>query len=165
MELDYEQDIRIDPEALDVEWLGQADLMRRYTRHAAEMKREVDEAKERLEVGKATIEMDIRANPDKYGLSKVTESAIQSVMVLQDEYRQLMKEYIDAKYEADIAIGAVRAVDQRKSALEELVRLLGSSYFAGPRIPRDLATEWIQERQRKEENAKVKIRKHKKKEE
>lgn len=161
MDLNYEEDIRIDPEALDVEWLGQADLMRRYSKHAAEMKRAVDEAKERLEMGKAQIEMDIRADPDKYGLSKVTEGAIQSTMVLQEEYQQLSKEYIDAKYESDIAQGAVRSVDQRKTALQELVHLLSTSYFAGPQTPRNLSAEWLEVREKRAANAKVKIKKKK----
>ena len=34
------------------------------------------------------------------------------------------------------------AIDQKKSALENLVKLHGQMYFAGPSIPRDLDKEW-----------------------
>ncbi len=159
--LNYEQDVQIDPKALDVEWLGQAELMKKYTQHSADMKKAVDEAKERMEIGKARLEMDIRSNPEKYDLGKITESAIQSTITLQSEHQELVQEYIDAKYESDVATGAVRAIDQRKTALEELVRLLGQSYFAGPQAPRDLSQEWIKERERKEKNTKVKIQRRK----
>lgn len=155
--MNYEQDISIDEQALDVEWLRQAAIMFRYAKHAADTKKEVDEAKERLDVGKAQLEMSIRSEPEKYGISKVTESAIQSALLLQAEYQRLTQNYIDAKYENDVAAAVVRAVDQKKTALENLVKLLGVSYFAGPKAPRDLAQEWIREQERKAPNTNVKI--------
>lgn len=165
LELNYEEDVMIDHTSLDVEWLQQAELMRRYATHQAETRRQMDEAKERLDIGKARIEMDARANPDKYGLTKVTESAIQSAILLQSEYQELTQAYIDAKYENDVAIAAVRAVDQKKTSLENLVKLLGTSYFAGPVAPRDLAHEWqknVKDAKRREQNKNVKIKRCKK---
>lgn len=161
--IQYEEDVRIDPDALDVEWMKQAELMKKYTAHAADMKKEVDEAKERLEVGKARIEMNIRKDPEKHGLAKVTEGAIQSTILLQEEYQKLVQAYTDAKYENDIAIAVVRAIDQKKTALENLVKLLSASYFAGPQAPRDLSREWLEESARKEKNTKVKIQRRGKK--
>ncbi len=155
--LNYEEDVRIDPDALDVEWLKQAELMGNYCKHQAQTKKEMDDAKEKLDTGKARLEMNIRTNPDAYGLSKITEGAIQSTILLQDEYQQLVQEYTDAKYENDIAVAVVRAIDQKKTALENLVRLLGQSYFAGPQAPRDLGQEWVQEQEKKEANKKVKL--------
>ena len=157
MDLNYEEDIRIDPTALDVEWLEQPELMRKYAQHVAEMEKLRDAAKERLDVGKARIEMEIRNDPKKFGLEKVTEGSVQSTILLQDEYRQLVQEYNDSKYEYGVAVAAVRAVDQRKTALENLVKLLTASYFAGPKAPRDLYQEHLDHVERKRNNAKVKI--------
>ena len=157
MELNYEKDLAIDSEALDVEWLGQAELMRRYTRHAADMKKQMDETKERLDVTKAQLDMGIRSAPSHYGLEKVTEGALQSIILLQPQCQKLSQAYIDAKYEYDIAVGAVRAVDQRKDALENLVRLLNASYFAGPQTPRDLSRERLEAQNRRQQNAKIQI--------
>jgi len=167
MKLNYEKDTRIDPNALDVEWLNQAELMRRYASHAAYTKKAMDDAKERLDVGKAQIEMDIRKNPENYGIPKVTEAAIQSTILLQNEYQELSEMFIETKYENDIAIGVVKAIDQKKTALENLVRLLSVAYFAGPQTPRDIAEEWREEikgKERKEKNTKVKINRKKDKE-
>ena len=157
MDLNYEEDIRIDPTALDVEWLEQPELMRKYAVHAAEMEKLRDAAKERLDVGKARIEMEIRNDPKKFGLEKVTEGSVQSTILLQDEYRQLVQEYNNSKYEYGVAVAAVRAVDQRKTALENLVKLLTTSYFAGPKAPRDLYQEHLDYVERKRANARVKI--------
>lgn len=161
-DIDYEEDVRIDPDALDVEWIHQADLMRKYSRHAANMKYYLDSAKERLDITKAYVEMRIRDNPGNYGLSKVTESAIQSALILTTEYQEASKEYNEARYEYETAMAAVRAIDQRKTALENLVKLLSLSYFAGPIAPRNLQQENIKRAERKQHNAKVKIQRRKK---
>lgn len=160
--LNYEEDIRIDPDALDLEWLQQADKMLLYAKHSADMRKEMDEAKERLDVGKARIELSIRADPEAYGLAKVTEAGIQSTLLIQDEYCRLVQQYHDAKYESDIALGAVRALDQKKTALENLVKLLGASYFAGPKAPRDLQDEYLEKAERRKANSKVKVSRKKK---
>ena len=161
MELHYEQDVSIDETALDVEWLQQPNLMYKYAKHQAETKKAMEEAKERLDFLKAKLEMDIRANPGDYGLSKVTESAIASTVLLQPEYQEASKKYVEARYENDVAAAAVRAIDQKKTALENLVKLLSVSYFAGPSAPRDLSLEWnerIKRREQKEHNKNVKIK-------
>ncbi len=163
--LDYEKDVRIDPDALDVEWLNQSEIMLRYALHAADMRKAVDEAKERLEAGKAKIELSIRTDPEAYGLAKVTEAGIQSTILIQKEYSQLVVQYNEAKYENDIATGAVRAIDQKKTALENLVRLLGVSYFAGPQAPRNLHEEYLEKAERRKANSKVKVSKKKGKKE
>ena len=157
MDINYEQDIRIDPNSLDVEWLEQPGLMRKYTIHSALMEKTKDEAKEKLDLMKAQIELNIRENPEKYGLAKITEAAVQSTVLLQEEYQEAAREYNDAKYEHNIAVGAVRSIDQRKTALENLVKLLGTSYFAGPKAPRDLHQEYLEHQERKNSNTKVKI--------
>jgi hypothetical protein len=156
--MDYEKDINIDEQALDIEWLNQSNLMGRYAKHAAITKKEMDEARERLDVQKALLEKDIRSNPECYGLNKVTEGAIQSTILLQTSYQELSQNYINAKYENEVAIAAVRAIDQKKTALENLVKLLGASYFAGPKAPRDLTGEWLKKQENKAINAKVQIR-------
>ena len=158
--LNYEEDIRIDHTALDVEWVRQPELMGRYAKHAVEARRAFDDAKERLDVGKAKLEFSIRANPTAYGLEKITESAIQSVILQESVYGDLTRVFAEARYEHEVALAAVRAVDQRKSALENLVRLLGMSYFAGPQVPRDLSEEFrrgVREREQRLQNAKVRM--------
>lgn len=155
--LNYEEDVAIDSTALDVEWLQQPDLMRKYAKHAADMKREMDDAKERQEMVRASMDLQIRNDPARFGLDKITEGAIQSTIIQDPQYTAATNKYSAAKYEYEVASAVVRAIDQRKAALENLVRLLGLSYFAGPQSPRDLHQEQLKEKERKMKNAKVKI--------
>ena len=156
--MDYEKDTSIDEQGLDVEWLKQPRLMARYGKHAAQCKLDMDHAKEDLDVVKAQLDRDIRAFPDNYGLSKLTETIVSNTIIIQPEYKDASDQFLNAKYEYDMAMAAVRAVDQKKTALENLVRLHGQQYFAGPSVPRDLSKEWEKQESQKQSNGKVTLK-------
>lgn len=139
--MNYDTDITIDETALDVEWLEQPRLMLKYARYAAECKKAVDQAKEKLELVCSQIDKNIRANPSDYGLVKPTDTAVKATIPLDEEYQEANKELIEAKFEADLAMNAVYAFNARKDALQNLVTLHGQRYFAGPKVPRDLTWE------------------------
>ena len=139
--MNYEQDIQIDDTALDIEWLEQPSLMFKYARNAANARKTLDITKENLDVVRAGLDKLIRESPSTYGVDKITEGAIQAVILTQDKYKAANKAFLDAKYDVDIAQAAVIAISQRKDALENLVRLHGQQYFAGPKLPRDLHGE------------------------
>jgi hypothetical protein len=80
---------------------------------------------------------------------------VTSTILTQDKYKEATEEFLQAKYEAKIASGASRAVDHRKSALENLVKLHGQQYFAGPMVPRDLTHEWKSRQQQLKEEEEV----------
>lgn len=150
-ELTYERDINIDPNSLDLEWLGQASLMLKYCQHAEKVRRDVDLKKEKLDIKRAELDKGIRTDPEKYNISRISEGAIANAILLDPDYQKLSSEYIDAKYESNMASAAVRAFDQRKSALENLVRLHAQQYFAGPKAPRNLAEESQKKQERSNE--------------
>ena len=152
--MDYENDIVISCEELDVEWLAQPRLMMEYTQHAAEMRRDMDKAKEKVDVVRAELDQRIRQDPDEYDIDKITNPVVEAVIINQQEYKDATKEYLDTKYEHDVAQGVVRAFDQRKTALENLVKLHGQQYFAGPKVPRDLSEEVVKNKAAKKRRSK-----------
>jgi hypothetical protein len=139
--MNYEEDIKIDETALDIEWLEQPKLFMRYARYAAETQKMLDLAKTNLDLVKAELDKAVRENPDKFGIEKLTETVVLNTILSLPEYKEANEKYINAKFEAEIAKSAVRAFEQRKEALENLVRLHGQQYFAGPKVPRDLTAE------------------------
>lgn len=155
--MNYEQDVRIDPDALDLEWLEQSALMMKYTKHAAVTRDLMDKAKEKLDFVKAELDLDIRNNPSAYNLPKITEGAIASAISLNEKYQKAVEDYNEARFENEVAQGAVRSIDQKKTALENLVRLFQASYFAGPSVPRDLTEEYLKQENQKQANRGVKI--------
>ncbi len=155
MELNYEEDIEFDPDCLDVEWLEQPRLMLRYGQHSANVNQAMDIIKEKREVVRCELDKKIRINPDEYEVTKITDKVVECVIKIQPEYQDANDKYIEAKHEADLAKTAVQAFDQRKSALENLVRLHGQQYFAGPSVPRDLSKEWEDREKQKKADAGV----------
>ena len=156
--MDYEKDMKIDETSLDVEWLDQPQLVMKYTRIQAEAHREEEEAKEKLDLVKAQLDKDIRTDPEDFDLGdvpKITEAVVNGAILESDKYKDAFKEWIDAKFENTIAKGAVRAVDTRKASLENLVKLHGQQYFAGPSVPRDLSKEWEKKEKDRRANEKV----------
>jgi len=138
---DYENEIHIDETALDVEWLEQPKLMIKYAKYASLMRKKLELAKEELELVKSELDRDIRNNPESYGLSKATDASVASTMPRVESYKEASKAVIEAKFEADLSMYIVKAFEQRKDALENLVKLHGQQYFAGPKVPRDLSKE------------------------
>ena len=143
--MNYEKDLAIDRDRLDWEWLNQPQLFFRYARAATEAKTQADAAKERLELTRANLDSSVRGNPDKWGLSKPTEAAISSAILRDEGYQDEQKVLAKAQADAALLAVAVRAMEQRKSALENLVRLHGQDYFSTPREP-DNAKEEVRER-------------------
>lgn len=159
MELDYERDLYIDESALDVEWLDQPMLMMRYSKELSKAEREVARLKEKQAVVKAEFDRDIRLVPESFDVKgKITEAVVSNTILFQKEYKEVTTELIEAQYELSMLKGAVNAIHQRKDALQDLVRLHGQRYFAGPSVPRDITHEVKQQHEKKVSNSAVKIR-------
>ena len=154
--MDYENDIQIRQDELEMEWLDQPSLMFKYAKNAAEMRRLLDLSKEKLDLVKAEIDKEIRTNPEKFGIEKITETVVANSMLATFKYKKANEEFLNAKYEVDVAQAAVVAMSQRKDALENLVRLHGQQYFAGPKVPHDISE--LRESRQKKVNQSVNIK-------
>ena len=139
--MNYEKDVRIDETALDIEWLEQSSLMLKYGINESDLEKKKDLLKEKLDLTKADLDRKIRENPESFEISKITETVVANTIIMQDEYKNVYHEFLEVQHEYNIAKVAVRAIAQRKDALENLVRLNGQQYFAGPKEPRDIAKE------------------------
>jgi hypothetical protein len=131
--LDYERDIKINKDQLDVEWVEHPNLFWRYAKAEADAEDTMDRAKERVDLVKADLDKKMRmllASGDK----KPTETVIASAVLLHDDCRAASSEYLDAKHVYNVFRAAVKAFSQRKDALENLVRLFGMEYFSTPTV-------------------------------
>lgn len=138
---EYAEDLYIDETALDVELLNRADLTFKYGKILARAKKIVDERKEELEIVRAELSKDIRANSKQYGLEKTTENIVADTIILQDKYKEAAKYVITAQYDYNMAKAAFDAVISKKEAIDGLIKLHGMQYFAGPITPRDLTVQ------------------------
>jgi len=139
---EYDDDIRIEPLSLDLEWLDQARRYRKYSDMLADKNKEVDRAELDVDVEKA--EADKRARQRHAADAKApTEAVIKAEVLTDPALKRAHERYLDLKHDAAILAGAVRAFDHRKAALENLVRLQAQGYFAGPQVPNDIGREFV----------------------
>ncbi len=170
-------DKQIDPDSLDVNWVEQSDLYYKYSealntalKQKNDLKLEVDRAKETIEQVKAELDLDVRRDPESYDIKKVTESVVQSAILLDERYQEAVEEFFAKRDEMNKAqdlsnklYSCVAAMEQRKSALEQLVKLLNQQYFSTPEEPRNLSWEYKNKIEQNKKGAKEKIKNRRKK--
>jgi len=149
--MNYERDVEIDETALDVEWLNQPALALRYGRNWANLKKQVALKEEEIKITRS--ELIKEANET---LDKPTGPNVEAYYREHSKHKKLKQQLIELEYDCDIALIAKQEISHsRKVALENLVRLHGQNYFAGPSIPRDLTREAEQRQSQQDSDAKV----------
>jgi len=135
----YTEELAIDTDALDVEWLMQPQLYMKWAELYVDAEMLYDKAKEKLEYVRAVLDNRVRSNPVIFTKSdkKPTEAQISGIVITDDEYIEASASYITAKRAFKNLGMALKAFEQRKNALENLVRLHGQSYFASPNCSTD----------------------------
>jgi len=154
--MSLKEDLFIDVNRLDVEWLQQPMLYAKYGELLVEAQEKYNKLKDKLDYIKGKLFHAIKTDPASYGIDKPTDTAIMTKISTIPEYRKVLRNLANAKKEVDYLQVALRAVEQRKYTLENLVRLLSMEYFASPENPRlntmELLAEKIVERRLLDEN-------------
>ncbi len=136
----FNRDMRIDPDALDVAAATQGELFWYWSEQYSSARIAVDAAKAKLDLTENKLSLNCRKDPDSFGLTKTTESAITSTVKTHIDYLIAVKRYLKNRKESLLLEHAVQAFEQRKRMIEMLITLHGQQYFAGPKIPRDFKT-------------------------
>ncbi len=145
-QLDLEEDnfLEIDLFNLEKEWSKQPKLYFKYARLLGEARNRVDEEKAEFELVCAKVEADIRDQPDKYGVNKVTDKAVTATVPMQKSYQIALANLNEAKKQVAYLDAAVEALEHRKKALEKVVDLHIHEYYAEPRQPKGGGQESFQ---------------------
>jgi len=141
--MDYKADVKIDETALDIEWLEQASLAMKYGRFYAVAKKNLTASVEKLKVIKAELIAEANKNPMKCcKKDKPNAADIEAYYRNHQRHKDAKDEWMELQFELDMCEIAKNEISfTRKSALENLVRLHGQQYFAGPKVPRDISWE------------------------
>ena len=129
----------LDPNRLDMEWGLQARFYRREAEKLADLRKKLEEAKADRDVALAEMGQKVRSNPAVYGLEKATVDAVKEVVAIKT--RKDEQKVIEAQHAYDVQRALVDAIDHRKAALENLVKLRLAAYYADPQMPRGVSPE------------------------
>lgn len=170
MELDYARDSKIDIEALDIEWMNHADLERRYIMQVSRYRRRVIKliekeklAHERVKSCRSKLLQKCHEHPEKYiGKTKATGPEAEAYyrthpdyLIAKRKWIKLETKVMQAEEDHETAISMKDLMHFTKTkAMEELVKLHGQSWFAGPDVPRDLNRE-IRKKEKMEEKLRL----------
>lgn len=133
---DLETDIEINKVKLEKEWVRQPQLYLKYAQASAFFQNVLAESEQKAKVLFATLKADCAEDPDTClgkGV-KATNDRCEAYAIQHPDYVKAKQDIIDAKYDADMALAAVFAMQQRKDALENLVRLQGMELRSEPRV-------------------------------
>ena len=133
-----EDDLLIDKNRLDREWLAQPQLYLKYAMASAYFNKAAALAADEVKVMEANLEADAAEDPDAClgrGV-KATNDRCKSYALQHPDRIKARNKAVQAKYQADMALNAVFALNQRKDALEQLVRLQGMELNSSP-VARD----------------------------
>jgi len=126
--------VQIDEHNLDKECVRLPTDYLKYSHVAVDAKRDLEDMKNRLEVIQAELAKGIRANPENYGLEKVTEKAVDMTVLTLPRYQKALARVQTLKHDADLAQAVVWALEHKKRTLTLLVELFGMGYFSSPKI-------------------------------
>ena len=147
---EYENDIAIDPEFLEEEWLRQPSLYFKYSDMKRQAAEDQSKAKDKLELWKAQTSLRIRSDPEGFGIKKATnDSVAEKILVLLSEGPMdkedidgfgfnHKKAYDEATYRLNVFGNVLSSLDHKKKALEMLVQLHVSNWFSGPKEPKNI---------------------------
>ncbi len=135
-ELKFEKELKIDREDLDSEWLSQPQLYFRYAKKVIEAEDELSKVKEKLDICTAELDAKIRERA-KLNDEKITEKLIENKIIKDEDHSMALKEFNRSKSDLNLLQAGLKAIEQRKSALENLVKLYCAGYFSSPREPKD----------------------------
>jgi len=139
-ELNYQRDLQIEVDALDLEWIRHSHKYMLYSEAAARANDIVRKRKNDLEITDAKLDQEIRVASEGEG-KKMTADAIKAAILADDRHIKALIEYNDSLYQAELCTSAVKSMDHKKVALQSLVQLWAGSYFAGPKTPRNIKKE------------------------
>lgn len=138
-ETEYGRDIEIDRDRLDTEWVRQASTMMKYLDLSSRLDRKQKAAKERIDYIKAKkyIEIKSRLMKTEGGKKAPTEGQINSLVIVSEEVQEAINDFLVASKRYSAAQSAVKALEHKRKALENLVQLYLSGYWSEPRSDKD----------------------------
>jgi hypothetical protein len=94
-----------------------------------------------MELLYADFDTAIREEPEEYGIDRVTEAAIKSAVIAQEEYQTARNKMAKAERKINAYTAAVRTMEHRKRMLEKLADLWLGGYYSQNMTARSSAAQ------------------------
>lgn len=130
--MSYKEDIKIDKERLDRELMNQASLYLEYSKNHADAIKFRDNCKNHLKVVDSELHLYLTKNWKSEFDTKPTAPTIAAWITTQKKHKKAQEALIKAEWEVNTTDSIQWSFAQRKSALEGLVTLIVTGFYAEP---------------------------------
>ncbi len=132
-------DISIDLSKLHIEFIKQVKLYEHWSKKLTDIGVRKDNAKKVLEEHEAHLDLHLRKSWDsEHPEVKMTESSIKSAIRTDKEYQAHNDEYLTALGEFNSIMNIKNTLEQRKTALENQVKLYTAGYFTTQYVEKEV---------------------------
>jgi len=134
----FEEDNSIDLDNLHEEWQQHSQIRKKYADEISYLEKIVKKAEEKIKVTRSQLTKKAMENPKECCNTEKTPTAplIEAYYRTHPDHEAAKNEWIEATYNLSMAWNALKAFDDRKTALENEVILWTRNYFATPREER-----------------------------
>lgn len=126
-EFNFEKDQAIDLDDLHEEWRAHAQIRHKYAGEVSHLDKILKKANEDLNSVKSRLIRQCKEENPKFTVQQIDGFCIE-----HKDYIKARDNVIESEYNLNMAKNAVKAFDDRKSALENEVKLWLGNYFATP---------------------------------
>ena len=145
-DLNYEKDLHIDRDSLEECLVKQPELYAKWSTVWADATQERDRSKENLNIVRAELDMKVRKSWEILGFDKKpTDMAITTWICAHEKYRRANFELIRETHAVNVLESAKWAFQHRKDALDNLVKLFLSNYYADSKAVGQDAREMLRD--------------------
>ena len=127
---------KVDKDHLDTEWVYCGRKIYEYGLHLSNAIDNVSYVKNQMELKKAEIASGVRSDPSEYDLPKATESAINEVVIANDEYQVFTTDLRAAEKLVGDLKAAISGLHKKQDGLLWTTKLFMMNYYAD-KIPEE----------------------------
>ncbi len=132
---EFDKHITIDAHDLDNEWLNQAATFHHYLVQHANAQRDREVLRDDLD--RVVAQLSAEARQVWVGSKPPTETSVKQSLLENSDYQSRVEDLREADHNCNILQAAVKAMDVKKTALENLVKLKGMDWHSQPSTSRD----------------------------
>ena len=129
-ERNFKEDMAVDKNRLDEEWERQPMLYSEYTDMAAHANRKLARAAEKVKVVRSRLTLEALSGEIESLGKKPTGPATEAYYRNHEDHKKAKEEHLACIYDADQMNNALFALNHRKAALENLVKLQLNNYYS-----------------------------------
>ena len=123
-------DTTINPDRLDIEQVANVQMIRYWNKQIAILTKDRDTIKHHIKVHESKKRMSLEKNPNNFDLSKYTDKLADSAIYADKKYQALQESLLEANFQLSKAYGYKESFTERSKALDNLVKMYLSSYYA-----------------------------------